>query len=112
MQNVNRSLSRLKTTKLPFSGKPLIEQDRDMYIFWDFQHAQMIKHATAEQKRQEDLAKLADELLEKKAKKLGEVFTDEHGYPRNFHVNRLKKEVIEELKLDFDPWASEDNLSS
>ena len=106
-----KSRRRLKTTKLPFSGKPLIEQDRDMYIFWDFQHAQMIKHATAEQKRQEDLAKIADELLEKKAKKLGEVFTDEHGYPRNFHVNRLKNEVIEELKLDFDPWASEDNLS-
>ena len=64
----------------------------------------MIKHATAEQKRQEDLAKRADALLEKKAKKLGEAFTDEHGYPRPFHINRLKKEVIEELNLDFDPW--------
>ena len=48
-------------------------QERDMYILPDFRHGAMIKHATAEQKRQEDLAKRADALLEKKAKKLGEV---------------------------------------
>ena len=50
--------------------------------------------------------------LRKKQENSAKFSTDEHGYPREFHVNRLKKEVIEELNLDFDPWASEDNLSS
>ena len=72
----------------------------------------MIRNAKDREKRQEDLAKRADALLEKKAKKLGEVWTDEQGYPRPFHINRLKKEVIEELNLDFDPWDwGNDSLS-
>ena len=36
VQNVNRSISHLKAVILPFSGKPLLEQDRDMYIFGIF----------------------------------------------------------------------------
>ena len=110
--SICNSLTRLKATTLPFSSKPLVIQERNIYILPDFRHAAMIRNAKEREKRQEDLAKIADELLEKKARKLGEAWTDEHGYPRKFHVNRLKKEVIEELKLDFDPWASEDNLSS
>ena len=110
--SICNSLTRLKATTLPFSGKPLVIQERNIYILPDFWQAAMIRNVKEREKRQEDLAKRADKLLEKKARKLGEVFADEHGYPREFHVNRLKKEVIEELKLDFDPWASEDNLSS
>jgi hypothetical protein len=64
----------------------------------------MLRNIKEREKRQEDLAKRADALLEKKAEKLGEVWMDEHGYPRKFHVNRFKKEVIDELNLDFDPW--------
>ena len=110
--SICNSLTRLKATTLPFSGKPLVIQERNIYILPDFRQAAMIRNVKEREKRQEDLAKRADKLLEKKARKLGEVFADEHGYPREFHVNRLKKEVIEELNLDFDPWASEDNLSS
>ena len=110
--SICNSLTRLKATTLPFSSKPLVIQERNIYILPDFRHAAMIRNAKEREKRQEDLAKRADELLEKKAEKLGEAWTNEHGYPRKFHVNRLKNEVIEELKLDFDPWASEDNLSS
>ena len=79
-------------------------QERDMYILPDFRHAALIRNIKEREKRQEDWAKRADALLEKKAEKLGEAWMDEHGYPRPFHVNRLKKEVIEELNLDFDPW--------
>ena len=110
--SIRNSLSRLKATTLPFSGKPLVIQERDMYILPDFRHAAMIRNAKEREKRHEDLAKRADELLEKKAKKLGEAWTDEHGYPRPFHINRLKKEVIEELNLDFDPWDLGDDSPS
>ena len=102
--SVCNSIARLKATTLPFSGKPLVIQERDMYILPDFRHAALIRNIKEREKRQEDLAKRADALLEKKAEKLGEAWTDEQGYPRPFHVNRLKKEVIEELNLDFDPW--------
>ena len=106
------SITKLKATTLPFSGKSLVIQERDMYILPDFRHGAMIRNAKEREKRQEDLAKRADELLEKKAEKLGEALTDEQGYPRPFHVNRLKKEVIEELDLDFDPWDfGDDSLS-
>ena len=71
-----------------------------------------IRNIKEQEKRQEELAKRADTLLEKKAEKLGEAWTDEHGYPRNFHVNRLKKEVIEELNLDFDPWDFDNDSPS
>ena len=87
-------------------------QERDMYILPDFRHGALIRNAKDREKRQEDLAKRADALLEKKAEKLGEVWTDEHGYLRPFHVNRLKKEVIDELNLDFDPWDLGDDSPS
>ena len=49
--------------------------------------------------------------LRKKRRSLAKL-TDEHGYPRPFHINRLKKEVIEELNLDFDPWDFGDDSPS
>ena len=110
--SICNSLTRLKATTLPFSSKPLVIQERNIYILPDFRHAAMIRNAKEREKRQEDLAKRADELLEKKAEKLGEAWTDEHGYPRPFHINRLKKEVIEELNLDFDPWDLGDDSPS
>ena len=74
--SIRNSLRRLKATTLPFSGKPLVIQERDMYILPDFRHAAMIRNIKEREKRQEDLAKRADALLEKKAKKLGEAFTE------------------------------------
>lgn len=110
--SICNSFSRLKSKTLPFSSKPLVIQERDMYILPDFRHAALIRNIKDREKRQEDLAKRADALLEKKAKQLSEAFTDEQGYPRKFHINRLKKEVIEELNLDFDPWDLGDNSVS
>ena len=110
--SIRNSLRRLKATTLPFSGKPLVIQERDMYILPDFRHAALIRNIKEREKRQEDWAKRADALLEKKAEKLGEAWMDEQGYPRPFHVNRLKKEVIEELNLDFDPWDLGDDSPS
>ena len=40
--SVCNSIARLKATTLPFSGKPLLIQERDMYILPDFRHAAMI----------------------------------------------------------------------
>ena len=42
--SIRNSLRRLKATTLPFSGKPLVIQDRDMYILPDFRHAAMIRN--------------------------------------------------------------------
>ena len=69
-------------------------QERDMYILPDFRHAAMIRNIKEREKRQEDLAKRADALLEKKAKKLGEAFTDEHGTRVNFILTVLKKRLL------------------
>ena len=70
--SICNSLTRLKATTLPFSGKPLVIQERNIYILPDFWQAAMIRNVKEREKRQEDLAKRADELLEKKAEKLGE----------------------------------------
>lgn len=42
--SICNSLRRLKSTKLPSSGKPLIIQEHDTYIFPDFQRASIIQN--------------------------------------------------------------------
>ena len=95
--SIRNSLRRLKATTLPFSGKPLVIQERDMYILPDFRHAAMIRNIKEQEKRQEELAKRADTLLEKKAEKLGEAWMDEHGYPRPFHVICIHKNILSHI---------------
>jgi len=109
--SICNSISRLKSKTLPFSRKPLVIQERNIYTLPDFRHAVLIRNAKEREKRKQDLAKRADALLEKKAARLDEVYRDEHGYPKLFHLNRLKQDIIKELNLDFDPWDVDDNSS-
>lgn len=110
--SIRLSLHRLKSKILPFSRKPLVIQERDIYTLPDFRNATIIRNAKEQEKRKQDMAERADALLEKKAERLGELYRDDLGYPKLFHLNRLKKEVIKELNLNFDPWESDDNSSS
>lgn len=110
--SIRLSLHRLKSKILPISRKPLVIQERDVYTLPDFRRATIIRNAKEQEKRKQDMAERADALLEKKAAKLGELYRDDLGYPKLFHLNRLKKEVIKELNLDFDPWETDENPSS
>ena len=106
IRQVYNSINHLTAARLP-SGKPVMIKDRDMFIFPDFRMAHTIRIANEQAQRRAELAQRAYDLLEKKAAELEEFTRDRDGNPREFHIDRLKNEIIEELNLDFNPFEQD-----